>query len=185
MGLKLETKRLLLCLPELGTESLIVKFYQDNEDFLAPWDPKKPEGFYTEEYWKDKNLQAIAEFNNEKSLRLNLFQKETNELIGMANFTSFERGPFQCCRLGYKLGERFQGKGYMNEALEKAIEYLFDELNFHRIEANYIPANERSGNVLKRLGFVEHGVAKDYLHIAGQWQDHVLTSKTNHQWKDL
>lgn len=184
MTFKLETPRLFLSIPELGSESQIVEFYKENETFLAPWDPKKPKGFYTQDYWRKKNIQAIAEFKNQSSLRLNLILKDTNELIGMANFTNFERGPFQCCRLGYKIGERFQGHGYMSEALECAIKYLFSELSFHRIEANYITSNKRSGAVLKRLGFVEHGVAKDYLLIAGKWQDHVLTSLTNHDWKE-
>ncbi|EQC43706.1 acetyltransferase, GNAT family [Bacteriovorax sp. Seq25_V] len=176
---------MILTLPSVGSEDQIVEFYKENENFLAPWDPKKPDGFYTQEFWREKNLQAIREFENQKSLRLNIFLKSSNELIGMANFTGFERGPFQCCRLGYKLGQKFEGQGLMTEALEESIRYIFDELNFHRIEANYIPSNERSGNVLKRLGFTEHGVAENYLLIAGKWQDHVLTSKTNASWKDL
>jgi ribosomal-protein-alanine N-acetyltransferase len=49
--------------------------------------------------------------------------------------------------------------------------------------ANYMPHNERSKNVLKRLGFVQEGYAKEYLLINGQWQDHILTSITNPQWK--
>jgi ribosomal-protein-alanine N-acetyltransferase len=45
--------------------------------------------------------------------------------------------------------------------------------------ANYMPANERSGKLLKRLGFTVEGYARDYLFIAGAWQDHVLTSLAN------
>jgi ribosomal-protein-alanine N-acetyltransferase len=39
--------------------------------------------------------------------------------------------------------------------------------------------NERSGRLLERLGFVREGYARDYLLIAGRWQDHILTSLTN------
>jgi ribosomal-protein-alanine N-acetyltransferase len=45
--------------------------------------------------------------------------------------------------------------------------------------ANYIPTNERSGLLLKRLGFAVEGYARDYLLINGQWRDHVLTALTN------
>lgn len=48
--------------------------------------------------------------------------------------------------------------------------------------AAYLPDNERSGKLLKRLGFVVEGYARDYLMIDGQWQDHILTSLINHNW---
>jgi ribosomal-protein-alanine N-acetyltransferase len=49
--------------------------------------------------------------------------------------------------------------------------------------ANYIPCNERSARVLKRLGFEVEGYARDYLFLAGNWQDHVLTSLINPSWR--
>jgi ribosomal-protein-alanine N-acetyltransferase len=45
--------------------------------------------------------------------------------------------------------------------------------------ANYVPTNERSGRLLRRLGFVVEGYARDYLFIGGRFQDHVLTALTN------
>jgi ribosomal-protein-alanine N-acetyltransferase len=67
----------------------------------------------------------------------------------------------------------------MQEALTGAIAYVFDELRLHRIMANYMPINERSGRLLRRLGFVVEGYARDYLFIAGGWRDHVLTALVN------
>jgi ribosomal-protein-alanine N-acetyltransferase len=49
--------------------------------------------------------------------------------------------------------------------------------------ANYIPVNERSGRLLRRLGFTVEGYARDYLLIAGKWEDHVLTALANADWK--
>lgn len=54
--------------------------------------------------------------------------------------------------------------------------------HIHRIMANYMPHNKRSGALLARLGFEKEGYAKDYLLIDGQWRDHVLTALTTPLW---
>ena len=46
-----------------------------------------------------------------------------------------------------------------------------------------MPSNERSARLLHRLGFVIEGHAKKYLLINGQWEDHILTSLTNENWR--
>ena len=45
--------------------------------------------------------------------------------------------------------------------------------------ANYMPINERSGRLLRSLGFQVEGYARDYLYVGGAWRDHVLTALTN------
>jgi ribosomal-protein-alanine N-acetyltransferase len=67
----------------------------------------------------------------------------------------------------------------MFEALQALVRYAFEDLKLHRIMANYMPANERSGRLLRRIGFVVEGYARDYLHLDGAWRDHILTSLTN------
>ena len=67
----------------------------------------------------------------------------------------------------------------MTEIVDASVSYVFQELNLHRIMANYVPENSRSARVLEKLGFEKEGLAKSYLKIAGRWRDHVLTSKLN------
>ena len=156
----------------------IVSFYVENKEHLAAWDPKAPEDFYTEEYWKEKASLWRHEFHEDKSCRLHLFT-DSGRMLGSANFTTIERGPFQNVRVGYKIGKEWEGQGIMYEFMKAGISYVFDELSLHRVEANYIPENIRSGNLLERLGFVKHGVAPNYLKINGEWRDHILSSKLN------
>ena len=40
--------------------------------------------------------------------------------------------------------------------------------------ASYLPRNDRSGVLLKRLGFEIEGKARAYLRINGRWEDHIL-----------
>ena len=70
----------------------------------------------------------------------------------------------------------------MYEALQKLIPFILEDIGLHRIMANYMPANLRSANLLKRLGFVIEGFAKNYLKINGKWEDHVLTALSKEDW---
>lgn len=162
----------------------VLNYYLENQEFLEPFEPVRPRNFYTREFWSQHIEKSLIEYGYDRSLRLFFFKKtDPTKVIGTANFTSMNQGVSYSCNLGYSLAESEQGKGYMTEALEVSIRYLFDDLNMHRINANYMPHNRRSGNVLKRLGFTVEGYARDYLLINGKWEDHILTSLINPDWK--
>ncbi len=67
----------------------------------------------------------------------------------------------------------------MTEVSQHAIDYAFSQLKLNRLMAAYMPRNKRSANLLKKLGFTKEGLAKKYLQINGNWEDHVLTSLLN------
>lgn len=178
------TQRLSVRMATYRDVSAIVQFYQDNRSFLAPFEPTRPPEFFTAKYWQAQVERNLVEFDYDQSLRLFLFEQADPKLIiGIANFNQFFRGVFQSCTLGYGLAKTHQGKGYMYEALASAIPYMFKTLKFHRIMANYMPHNQRSGTLLRRLGFTVEGYARDYLLIDGKWEDHILTSLLNPDWQ--
>ncbi len=179
----IETERLLLTVPPAEDALRMLAFAQVNREHLAPWSPLAPVDYYTESYWRHHLEVARTQFMRDQSMRLVMFRRDDaeGEAVGVCNFSNIVRGPFQACYLGYNLDHRAVGTGLMSEALRAAIKYAFESLRLHRIMANYIPTNVRSGRLLRRLGFVVEGYARDYLFIAGSWQDHVLTSLTNHK----
>ncbi|MDP8965547.1 MAG: ribosomal protein S5-alanine N-acetyltransferase [Cyanobacteriota bacterium] len=181
---KLESARTLLRLADSDDVPAILYYYTENKVHLSPFEPLRPSAFYTESYWYEQVKQFLDEFSTDRSLKLFLFKKEDkSRIFGSINFSNFVRGVFQSCSLGYSVTAASQGRGYMTEALKVAISYVFTELNMHRVMASYLPHNQRSGRLLKRLGFVVEGYARDYLMINGQWQDHILTSLINQNWK--
>lgn len=107
---------------------------------------------------------------------------QEDQVIGSIGVSNIVRGAFQAAYLGYNIGQDQQGKGIMTEALDATIGYAFNELNLHRLMANYRPENRASARVLEKLGFIKEGIAKNYLMVDNQWCDHVLTSKTNSNW---
>jgi ribosomal-protein-alanine N-acetyltransferase len=183
--------RALQDLPNLATENLRVRllepseagkmmlFRQENREHLGPWEPRRRAEFFTESYWRVLLLQHQRDFQQGLSVALTILDDTDSEVLGVCNFTNIVRGTFQSCHLGYALSARYQGQGLMAEALKPACRYIFETLMLHRIMANYLPRNERSGRLLAKLGFEVEGEAKQYLLIDGHWEDHILTSLIN------
>jgi [ribosomal protein S5]-alanine N-acetyltransferase len=177
----LRTERLLLTLPAPAAAPEHLRFAEENRAHLAPWEPPCPSDYYTVGFWRERLRKNLVEHNRDISCRFSIFWKDDprSPVLGNCNFNNFVWGAFHCATLGYRLDHRVQGRGVMTEALAAGVKYMFEERGFHRIQANYRPTNERSAEVLRRLGFVVEGYARDYLFIDGDWRDHILTSLTN------
>ena len=172
---ELYTERLRIHTPFVGDAPAIATYLTDNWVFLEPWMPQRSDSYFTVDHWERYILRRI---DDESELPLLLRCQESGAMLGMVVFSSISRGPAQMCNLGYHLAEKAQGQGFLTEALPAVLGHVFGTLGLHRVQANYMPRNERSGRLLRRLGFVVEGYARDYLCINGRWEDHILTSKT-------
>lgn len=176
----LQTDRLRLTLPSSSAAAAVLDYYQRNRTHLEPWEPRRSAEFFTRGYWSRQLEGARAEYQRDSGARFLLSSRaEPESIIGVANLSNLVRGAFQACHLGYSLDAECQGQGLMHEALERVVAFAFQDLQLHRVMANYQPQNERSARVLERLGFVREGFARDYLYIDGAWRDHVLTALIN------
>ena len=175
----LETDRLVLRIPGPEYAARMVDYYRRNQTHLGPWEPRRSEDFLTTIWWERQLTIAQDEFRLDRSVRTVVCDRAdaTGAVIGVANLSNVVRGAFQACYLGYNIDQRFEGQGYMYEALERLVRWCFEDYGLHRVMANYRPENERSGRLLARLGFEREGYARRYLHIDGEWRDHVLTAK--------
>ncbi len=182
--MKFATDRTIVKVLESKDAQLMLNYYIKNKEYLAPWEPVRDENFFTLQNFSKNLDDNQQELKSKSALKFAVLDKNQSDVIGVCNFTNIVYGPFQACNLGYSLAEKHQGKGLMKEVLESAIYHVFNELNIHRIMANYIPSNIRSERLLTKLGFEKEGLAKSYLKIAGKWQDHILTAKINPQHND-
>jgi len=175
----------LLLIPELSTDRLnlkvlqaedatkVVAYYLRNQEFLADWEPVRSAEFFTEEFQKKQLAKDFELMHKGRMMRLWIFKKGNNRVIGCISLNNIIRGIFQSAHLGYKLDQAEINQGLMTEALEKIIEFAFYQLRLHRLEANIMPRNERSQRVVEKLGFHKEGLAKRYLQINGVWEDHI------------
>ena len=71
----------------------------------------------------------------------------------------------------------------MSAALPLVLDFAFERLRLHRIEAACLPSNVPSRALLLRSGFHEEGYARSYLLINGKWQDHLLFAILREDWR--
>lgn len=170
-----QTERLLLKVLTPEYAEAIHHFYQENQSFLEPFEPKRPNKFYTTNFQYSNLRCEYNAFLKLTHFRYWLFQKNEPDLpVGSVCFSNLLQGAFHKCMLGYKLGKSFTHRGYMQEALSFLIPVIAKEMNLHRIEAYVQPDNLPSVRLLAKLGFIEEGYLQKYAEIQGQWADHLL-----------
>lgn len=176
----LTTERLRLALLPPDAAARVLAYQEANLEHLAPVSPTRPANALTLTFWRSRLAQDREDFRHDVGLRLYLLPREgpfsSAPVLGTVSFTHIRRGPLQAAELGYGLDARHQGQGLMTEALRAACAYAFSVMGLHRIQANHLPENLKSAAVLRRLGFVVEGYARDFLLINGRWRDHVLTA---------
>ncbi len=150
----------------------ILKYYVKNREYLTPFEPLRDENFYTLEEQSTSLIESYKQFIKGQAVHFGIYKE--GRFIGRIKINNIVMGVFRNAFIGYSIDENEQGKGYMKEAVKLAIDYAYEELELHRIEASTMVSNEKSQRVLKSCGFQELGVSKEYLYINGKWQDHVV-----------
>lgn len=178
----LRTSRLTLAVAGPDDAERCARFNTENAEFLAPWEPAVTSTSSDVERLRAYRQRAVNDARAGLSFSFALLPASPHAdspIVGWLNLTNVIYGVFEACHLGYKLDRRMQGQGYMTEAATAGVAFAFDVLNLHRIMAAYMPHNQRSAALLRRLGFTTEGIAREYLYIGGAWRDHVLTSLVN------
>ncbi len=143
-----------------------------NREFLAPYEPFRPEEYYTPEgqrtYLEDVLRQCSA------GTTLAHVIVDDDQIVGRITLSGITRGPFLSASLGYWVAKAANGRGVASAAVARIVRLAFDELGLHRLEAGTLVHNAASQRVLVRNGFQRFGLAPRYLRINGEWRDHIL-----------
>lgn len=104
-----------------------------------------------------------------------------DELAGTIGFNDIDRG-IKCGTVGYWLGQDFQGKGIMSQALETVIDYGFRDLKLDKIEIRVATGNLKSRALPERFGFLEEGVLRNAEWLYDRYVDHVVYGLLRDEW---
>ena len=137
-------------------------------------------------YPREKGEAFIAEMSDIHApkqghwLQLALELKETGTLIGDVAFCIKEDDARQAV-IGFSIASAYWRKGFATEALTALLDYLFEDIDLHRVTADCDVENVGSWKTLEKLGFrreahfvesflVNNGYASEYYYGLLQWE---------------
>ncbi|GAA1562213.1 GNAT family protein [Dactylosporangium maewongense] len=145
-----------------------------NEQWLSKWEPT-PYGT-----WHDLNSPAAfraVHADLRRAARTGSAMPFAvcyeDQLVGQLTLGNIVRRAFCSGYAGYWVDSRHAGKGITPTALALAVDHAFSVGGLHRIEVNIRPDNLASRRVVEKLGFRQEAYHHRYLHIDGDWRDHL------------
>ncbi|NKX58633.1 GNAT family N-acetyltransferase [Bacillus cereus] len=121
-------------------------------------------------------LDAVKTTNNidNHTLKLGIFKKATNELIGWCCTGMKEELPSPNREIMYAISNEYQNHGYATKATKGLIDYLFKETNLNVLNAIALINNVASNKVIEKCGFIY----KSQQRIENQIYNHYILRKS-------
>lgn len=155
-----------------------------NQAWLEPWEATLPqvpgEGGLRQ---LPTFFEMIGSYNKEgramRSLSLIIWYQD--QLVGQISMGGIILGALRGAHIGYWVAEEYANKGITTKAVEMLSEFSFAKMGLHRIEINLRPENVASRKVAQKAGYHLEGERPRYLHIDGQWRDHLCFVRENRE----
>ena len=178
---RLTGERVYLRAPERGDWESWATLRSRSRAFLEPWEPSWPVDALSRLSYRSRVARYVEDWRTDQAYNFFIFSHD-DELVGGIGLSNVRRGVSETASLGYWIGEPFARQGLMTAALPLVLNFSFDRLRLHRVEAACLPSNVPSRALLMRTGFQQEGYARQYLCIAGKWQDHLLFAILREDW---
>jgi ribosomal-protein-alanine N-acetyltransferase len=91
---------------------------------------------------------------------------------------------FSTAEWGFALGSEFWGTGVFKESAELVLEFAFDTIGVHRLEARAAVRNGRGNGALRKLGAVQEGLLRRSFYRRGEYHDQALWAILDQDWRD-
>jgi ribosomal-protein-alanine N-acetyltransferase len=168
--------------PTITTDRLVLRKFEESdlEDLLRiRTDPDVMLYINKEEQTREivANVikQIIANWENNESINWAVCLKDDPRLIGNFGFWRVDKYNHRA-EVGYMLAKTHWRKGYLNELMPVALDYAFDVMKLHSIEANINAGNDASRNLLQKFDFQQEAYFKENYYFNGGFIDSVIFS---------
>jgi ribosomal-protein-alanine N-acetyltransferase len=171
--------------PEIITERLLLRkvtkedaeelfFLRSNEDVMKYIDRPRAQSVNDAMDFLEMIDQAI---NNVEGISWAIALKENpTKLIGTIGYWRMKKEHYRA-ELGYMLNPAYWRQGIMKEAIFTLIDYGFNAMKLHSIEANINAENEASARILESTGFIKEAHFKEDYFFNGVFKDTIIYSR--------
>ena len=160
------------------------KLRRANADWLRRWDATAPARTGSVSRPAPRSYGGMVRAMRREARagrQLPFVVEHDGHFVGQLTVSNLVRGSAQFASIGYWIDERYAGRGITTRAVAMAIDHCFGAVGLHRIEIAIRPENASSLRVVEKLGLQQIGYAPRYLHIDGDWRDHVLFAITREE----
>jgi ribosomal-protein-alanine N-acetyltransferase len=153
---------------------------RENAGWLRPWEATLPPGAQIGPSTYAGLVRSVTHQAREGRMLpwLVYYDDASNRakprLAGQLTVSGIVGGSASWGQIGYWIDQRMAGRGIIPTAVALAVDYCFQVMALHRIEIAIRPENTKSLRVVAKLGFRPEGLRPRYLHIDGDWRDHLV-----------
>ena len=142
--------------------------------FISP-PPTTAQGFERFIQWAQRERQAG------KYICFAVVPDGYDTAVGIFQVRQLDSG-FDTAEWGFAIGSAFWGSGLFQAGAEMVIEFAFDVVGVHRLEARAAIENGRGNGALRKMGAVQEGVLRKSFLRGGKFLDQALWSLLNEDW---
>lgn len=179
MPFRLETPRLILRQFEQRDLEALIAYRSDPQvaryqSWDAPYPREKALAFLE---WATRVRPTPGQW-----FHMAIESKSSGETLGECAFLWLEDG--QQARIVVTLATRHQRQGYAREALERLLEYLFEDLKLHRVHASADVENHAAWHLMVQLGMRLEGQSIESLWLKGRWSSEYHYAILQREWRE-
>jgi ribosomal-protein-alanine N-acetyltransferase len=102
--------------------------------------------------------------------------------VGLFQVRQLEPG-FSTAEWGFAIGSAFWGTGVFVDAAKLVVDFTFDVIGTHRLEARAAIANGRGNGALRKIGATQEGVLRKSFLRDGEYLDQTLWTILEDDWR--
>ncbi len=144
--------------------------------FISP-PPSSVEGFERFIQWAARQ-RAVGSY-----VCFSVTLAESDTAIGIFQIRSTEPG-FGTAEWGFALGSPFWGTGVFQEGAALVMEFAFETIGVHRLEARSATRNSRGNGALRKIGATQEGILRKSFQRNGEYLDQALWTILDDDWRE-
>ena len=107
---------------------------------------------------------------------------ESDTAVGIFQLRSTEPG-FGTAEWGFALGSPYWGTGIFEKGAALVMEFAFETVGVHRLEARAAVRNGRGNGALRKIGAVQEGILRKSFLRSGEYLDQMLWTVLDEDWR--